>query len=132
MGTYDFEVSEQIPAPPQTVYEAWLSSDGHSAMTGSVAHVDPTVGGAYDAWDGFIHGTTLEAEPFSRVVQTWRSAKFAEENEDSVIEVTFRGNDDGTLVVVHHSKVPADDLGYENGGWQKSYFDPMKAYFATV
>ncbi|MFY9782722.1 MAG: SRPBCC domain-containing protein [Acidimicrobiales bacterium] len=129
--TYDFEVSEQIPASPQAIYEAWLSSDGHSAMTGGGAHIDPAIGGAYDAWDGFIHGTTLEAEPFSRIVQTWRSAKFTEENEDSVIEVTFNGNDDGTLVVVRHSKVPADDLGYENGGWQRSYFDPMKAYFTA-
>jgi hypothetical protein len=27
--------------------------------------------------------------------------------------------------------VPDDQLGYENGGWQQSYFDPMKAYFAA-
>ncbi len=33
--------------------------------------------------------------------------------------------------MVRHSHVPDDQLGYEEGGWQKSYFDPMKAYFAT-
>jgi uncharacterized protein YndB with AHSA1/START domain len=130
--TYDFEVSQQIAASPQEIYEAWLSSDGHSAMTGSSAHVDPEVGGDFDAWDGYIHGTTLEAVPFSKVVQTWRSANFTDEHEDSRIEVTFEGNDDGTLVTVRHANVPSDQLGYEDGGWQKSYFDPMRAYFAGL
>jgi uncharacterized protein YndB with AHSA1/START domain len=130
--TYDFEVSDQIPASPEEVYEAWLSSDGHSAMTGSAAHVDPEVGGAYDAWDGYIHGTTLEAAPSRKIVQSWRSANFTDEHGDSQIEITLEGNDDGTLVTVRHSNVPDDQRGYQNGGWQQSYFDPMKAYFAGL
>jgi uncharacterized protein YndB with AHSA1/START domain len=129
--TYDFEVSGQVPASPDEIYDAWMSSEGHSAMTGGSAHVDPVVGGAYDAWDGYIHGTTLALEPPSRLVQTWRSAGFTEENEDSQIEVLFEANDAGTLVRVLHSNVPSDHRGYEDGGWQKSYLDPMKAYFES-
>ncbi len=129
--TYDFEVSDQIPASPQEIYEAWLSSEGHSAMTGGEAHVDPDVGGAYDAWDGYIHGTTLEAVPYAKIVQSWRSAQFTDEHGDSLIEVTLEGNDEGTLVTLRHSNVPDDQRGYENGGWQQSYFDPMKAHFAA-
>jgi len=128
--TYDFEVSDQIPASSVEIYGAWLSTDGHSAMTGSPAHVDPDLGGEFDAWDGYIHGTTVEAVPFRKIVQTWRSANFTDEHEDSRIEVTLDGNDDGTLVTVRHSNVPSDQLGYEDGGWQKSYFDPMKAHFS--
>lgn len=130
--TYDFEVSDQIPASPEEIYEAWLSTEGHSAMTGSDAHVNPDVGGDFDAWDGYIHGTTVEAVPYSKIVQTWRSANFTEDHSDSRIEVTLEGNEDGTLVTVRHSTVPSDQLGYEDGGWQKSYFDPMKAYFAGI
>jgi uncharacterized protein YndB with AHSA1/START domain len=130
--TYAFEVSDQIPASPEEVYEAWLSSDGHSAMTGSEAHVDPEVGGDFDAWDGYIHGTTLEAEPYTTIIQSWRSANFTDEHKDSLIEVTLVGNEEGTLVTVRHSNVPEDQKGYEEGGWQKSYFDPMKAYFASI
>jgi hypothetical protein len=25
--------------------------------------------------------------------------------------------------------VPADQTGYERGGWQENYFEPMQAYF---
>ncbi len=128
--TYDFVVSEQIPAPPEEVYAAWMTSEGHSAMTGGEAHLGPNVGDEYDAWDGYIHGTNLVLEPPRRIVQTWRSANFTDEHEDSQIEVLLEGNDEGTLVTVRHTSVPSDQLGYEDGGWQKSYFDPMKAHFS--
>ena len=72
----------------------------------------------------------LTLQPFSRIVQTWRTQNFTDEHADSQIEVLFDGDDDETLVRVRHSNVPDDQLGYENGGWQQSYFDPMKAYFA--
>lgn len=129
--TYDFEVSDQIPASPKDIYDAWMSSAGHSAMTGGEAHVDPMVGGPFDAWNGYINGTTLALEPFQRVVQSWRSTAFTEENEDSQIEVLLEANVSGTLVRVRHTNVPDDHPGYENGGWQQSYFDPMKVYFES-
>jgi activator of HSP90 ATPase len=129
--TYDFEVSDRMAVPPDAIYAAWLSSVGHSAMTGSPAHVDAREGGDFDAWDGYIHGVTLTLEPCTRIVQTWRSQNFTDEHADSQIEVLLDGDEQGTLVRVRHSNVPDDQLGYEQGGWQKSYFDPMRVYFAT-
>jgi uncharacterized protein YndB with AHSA1/START domain len=129
--TYNFEVSDQIPASPEEIYDAWMSSAGHSAMTGGVAHIDPAIGAQYDACDGYIHGTTVTLARPTRLVQTWRSAGFTEANEDSQIEVLLEANGAGTLVRVLHSNVPDDHRGYEDGGWQKSYFDPMKAYFES-
>ena len=126
---YDFEVSDEIPASPEGIYAAWMSSEGHSAMTGAEAHVGPAVGDEFDAWDGYIHGKTLELEPSRRIVQSWRSTQFTDNDEDSRIEVLLDGNDDATLVTVRHSNVPSDHRGYEDGGWQQSYFTPMKAYF---
>jgi len=43
----------------------------------------------------------------------------------------FVAKEAGTIVTVRHSNVPDGDLGYENGGWQQSYFTPMQAYFAA-
>ncbi len=129
--TYDFEVSDQIPAPPEAIYDAWLSSEGHTAMTGGGANVSDEEGAEFDAWDGYIHGKNLLLEPPTRIVQLWRTANFTEDHEDSQIEVLLEGNEEGTLVTVRHTNVPADQRGYEEGGWQKSYFDPMKEYFET-
>jgi hypothetical protein len=43
--TYNFELSDVLPATPQAIYDAWMSSDGHSAMTGAPATIDPQLGG---------------------------------------------------------------------------------------
>jgi len=45
-----FTISEVILAKPAEIYEAWLSSEGHSAITGSPAKVDGNVGGEFSAW----------------------------------------------------------------------------------
>jgi activator of HSP90 ATPase len=127
---YAFEISAVLPASADSIYGAWMSSAGHSAMTGADAEVDPRPGGAYSAWDGYIIGRTLELEPGRRIVQSWRTSEFTADQEDSRIEVLLEPVEDGTKVTIRHSNVPADQLGYEQGGWQESYFDPMREYFA--
>ena len=128
---YDFKVSDVIPATPEEIYDAWMSTDGHTAMTGADAHVDPRVGGEFDAWDGYISGRTLELEPGRRIVQSWRSSEFEDQHADSRIEVLLDEVEGGSRVTVRHTTVPDGQLGYEQGGWQDSYFDPMKEYFAA-
>jgi activator of HSP90 ATPase len=68
-----FTVSGVVPATPVDVYEAWLSSEGHTAMTGSPATVDGNMGGEFSAWDGYIFGRTLELTPNQRIIQAWRT-----------------------------------------------------------
>jgi activator of HSP90 ATPase len=127
---YDFEVSDVLPGTPDAIYAAWMSSAGHSAMTGAEAHVDPRVGGDFDAWDGYITGRTLALEPGRRIVQSWRTSEFTDEHGDSQIEVLLELAEEGTTVTIRHTTVPDDQLGYEQGGWQESYFDPMREYFS--
>ena len=132
MTAYNFEVSRELPADPATIYRAWLSSEGHSAMTGAVASVDPVVGGAFSAWDGYIGGRTLDLEPDRRIVQSWRTSEFTAEHLDSQIEVLLDATPSGTLVTIKHSGVPVEQTGYEHGGWDDSYFEPMSEYFAQA
>ena len=127
---YDFEVSDTLPGTPDAIYEAWMSSEGHSAMTGAGAHIDPRVGGEFDAWDGYITGQTLALEPGHRIVQSWRTSEFTDEHGDSQIEVLLEPAGERTTVTIRHTNVPDGQLGYEQGGWQESYFDPMREYFA--
>jgi activator of HSP90 ATPase len=129
--TYDFEVSGTVPVSCEEVYRAWLSSEKHTAMTGGDAVIEPKIGGAFTAWGSYITGTTLDLEPFYRIVQSWRTEQFTEADEDSQIEVTFEPVGDETLVRIRHTNVPSEHRGYEDGGWQKSYLDPMKAYFSS-
>ena len=128
-ATYDFEQSDVIPAEPNAIYDAWMSSAGHTAITGAHAVVDPSIGGEFSAWDGYIRGRTLELDPGRRIVQSWRTSEFEADDADSRIEVLLEPVAGGTSVRLCHTRVPSDQLGYENGGWRDNYFAPMKSYF---
>lgn len=125
---YEFTVSDVMPATPADVYDAWLSSDRHGAMTGDPATIDPRVGGAFEASDGYISGTTLELEPGRRIVQSWRTTEFAAADPDSRIDVRFEPDPEGTKVTLHHTAIPDGQSGYEQG-WRDFYFAPMREYF---
>ena len=127
---FAFSVSDIIPASPREIYETWLDSRGHEAMTGgSPAQISAKAGADFTVWGGFISGRNLELEPGRRIVQSWRTTRFTKEDADSQVEVLLEPLAGGTKVTVRHTGVPDDHTSYRDGGWQKSYFEPMKQHF---
>ena len=86
---YTFTLTATIPASPEEIYQAWLDSIGHSEMTGGEATTSDEVGAEVSAWDGYISGRNLHLVPGERIVQSWRTTKFTEDHEDSVITVSL-------------------------------------------
>ena len=128
--TIEFEVSGHLLATPQQVYDAWLESEGHTAMTGGKAECSDAVGGEFTAWDGYISGRNVALESGSRIVQSWRTTQFADDELDSQIELLFEGSDGGTRVTLSHTNVPDGGEHYQSG-WQSHYLEPMADYFAS-
>lgn len=126
----EFEVSDFIPAAPDRVYSAWLDSDEHTEMTGGHARVSSIVGGKFEAWDGYIQGTNLELEPSGRILQLWRTSEFEDDDQDSLLEILFESVENGTSVIIRHTRLPEHGMQYQQG-WRDSYLTPMKAYFGT-
>ena len=127
----EFEVSDLIPATPDAIYSAWLSSDGHSEMTGSSASVSSVIGKSFEACDGYIQGTNVELESPRRIFQQWRSVDFEDSDADSFLEVLFESAGEATRVTVRHSNLPDHGMQYQQG-WIDAYFTPMKAYFGEI
>jgi uncharacterized protein YndB with AHSA1/START domain len=125
-----FTISTMIPAPPEKVFRAWLSTEGHTAMTGSPARVEPRVGGAFTAWDGYITGKTTALQPYTRIVQDWRTTEFPDSSADSQIEIVLEAIEGGTKLTLTHRNIPEGQAESYEGGWDESYFQPMKKYFA--
>jgi uncharacterized protein YndB with AHSA1/START domain len=126
---YAYTLTTTIPASAQEIYDAWLDSLAHTEMTGAEAVMSDEVGAEVEAWNGYITGRNLELVPGALIVQSWRTTEFTDEHEDSIIKVTLEETEDGTLLTLVHSKVPEAHKSYEQGGWEKHYFEPMKAYF---
>jgi len=124
----NLSLSHVIPTTPQRIFEAWLSSDEHSKMTGAVASIQ---GDQFTAWDGYIAGKTLETRPFERIVQTWRTNEFPDGAGDSDLVISFKPADGGTEVTLEQTNIPDGQReGYE-AGWRDFYFTPMTEYFGT-
>ena len=124
-----FKLTVTLHADVEEIFNAWLSSNGHSAMTGSAAKVDGKVGGVFTAWDGYIFGKTLKIESPRRIVQAWRTSEFPEGAPDSRVDILFEAVKDGTKVTLVHSDMPEDQVESYRQGWEDFYFKPMKEYF---
>lgn len=128
----EFTVSAILPAAPEKVFRAWLSTEGHSAMTGSPAKVEPRVGGAFTAWDGYISGKTLELKPYNHIVQAWRTSEFSDADADSRLEIQLDAVEGGTKLTLKHSNIPQGQAESYKTGWEESYFAPMREYFGSL
>jgi uncharacterized protein YndB with AHSA1/START domain len=129
---YTYTLTTTIPASARAIYDAWLDSIAHSEMTGSAAEMSDEIGAEVSAWDGYISGRNLELVPGERIVQSWRTTKFNDDQDDSIVTVLLEDGEDGTLLTLIHSNVPNDHRTYEEGGWESNYFEPMQSYFAAI
>lgn len=124
----EFTLTTTIQAPAKEIYTAWLSSEGHTNMTGAEAEISDQAGAGFTAWDGYIEGKNILLEPYRRIVQSWRTSEF-EEAADSQIEILLQEEEGNTILTLIHTQLPADGEQYIKG-WQDFYFEPMKTYFA--
>jgi activator of HSP90 ATPase len=118
-----------ISASPEEVYDAFIDPRKHSEFTGSEATCDPTVGGKFTAWDGYISGKNLELEKGKRIVQEWITAEWPKGYPSSILELTFRRVKGGTQVRMIHSHVPVEQADNYRQGWVDNYWELLKEYF---
>jgi uncharacterized protein YndB with AHSA1/START domain len=127
----EFTVTATIPATPREVYDAWLSSKGHAAMTAPPARGSARLGGTFNARDGYITAKNLKLVAGRRIVQAWRTTEFGTADPDSQIDVLLETVPDGTRLTLRHTNIPDGHTTYDSG-WRECYFEPMKAYFKQV
>lgn len=125
----EFTLRTLISAPAKAIYSAYLNSKGHSAMTGGEAHISDKLGDRFTAWDGYIEGKNLILEPSKRIVQSWRTSQFEDNDEDSRVEILLEETDGRTELTLIHSGLSETGEHYK-AGWENHYFQPMRTYFS--
>lgn len=126
----EFTLKTKIGASAKTIYTTWLSSEGHTDMTGGVATISAKVGDPFTAWDGYIEGANIALEPYTRILQSWRTSQFEEQEPDSQIEILLHEVAGQTELTLIHRNVPESGEHYIKG-WDNHYFKPMKDYFSN-
>ena len=124
-----FTITASLPASPDKIYKAWLSSEEHSKMTGGAASITDEVNAEFSAWDGYITGKNINLEKNRSIKQTWRTTEFKDSEEDSIVEIELLGYNDGSILTLTHTNLPEHGEQYRNG-WNEHYFEPMLDYFS--
>ena len=123
-------VSTTIPAAPTTLYLSWLSSEQHSAMTGSPAKIDSDVGGNFTTRNGYISGKLVILDLGRRLVMSWRTADFPKDAPDSRVEIHLEALGAGTRLLVLHTEIPEGQSEACRTTWNDAYFKPIRAFFS--
>lgn len=124
-----FTLKTKFNTTAKEIYMTWLSSEGHSNMTGGEATISDKIGGKFTAWDGYIEGGNIELEPYKRILQSWRTSQFEDHEKDSQLEILLNEVDGQTELTLIHTNVPESGEHYKKG-WDDHYFQPMKCYFS--
>jgi activator of HSP90 ATPase len=77
------ELKETFLATPKELFNAWLDSDKHTAMTGGKANCNAKVNGEFSAWDGYISGKNISLIEDKEIIQEWRTSEFKESDKNS-------------------------------------------------
>ncbi len=123
-----FSIKQQFPVSSETLYNAWLSSQEHTKMTGGEAQCTNFENGAFSAWDGYISGKNQILVVNTEINQLWRTTEFLETDADSHLKLRLSDTDNGCELTLTHSNIPEGQPDYEQG-WEDHYFTPMREYF---
>jgi uncharacterized protein YndB with AHSA1/START domain len=122
---FTVEVSRHIAAPPQRVYDAWLTPADWDGWFTHASQIDARVGGRYLNGDGDT-GEYLELMPASTIIFTWDNPTSC---PGSVVEVTLTPAADGTDLLLRHTGLPQPETGrgemVDGWGWA---LDNLAAY----
>ena len=125
----EFILKTNFNTTAKKIYETWLSSEGHTKMTGGFANISDKIGGKFTAWDGYIEGINIDLNLNKRIVQTWRTSQFDEDEKDSQIEVLLNEVNGKTELTITHTNLSDSGEHYKKG-WEDQYFEPMRNYFS--
>ena len=130
MSDLKIHLEIELPVNSLKLYNDWLNSKAHSLFTGGKAQISNNVNSEFTCWDGYIKGKIKELEPEKRILQSWRTSEFNEQDEDSVLEILFEKlTSEKTLFIINHWNLSQSVLEKYKNGWIEHYLDPMKKYY---
>jgi len=125
----EFILKTTFNTTAKTIYNAWLSSEKHTEMTGGSATISAKIGDPFSAWNGYISGENINLELNKRIVQSWRTSQFGDSEPYSQLEIQLKEINGKTELTLVHSNLPESGEHYKQG-WEDHYFELMRNYFS--
>ena len=122
-----------LPAAADVLFEMYLDPRAHAAFTGFPVTIGAEPGAGFRAFGGQLSGTILAVVRPRLILQSWRSTKFAADDLDSTLILSFTPEGEGGRrgrgrIDLLHLDVPEHDYQGVTDGWPKHYWNPWREY----
>ena len=127
----NIEQEVNIPAKPETIYDALMDEKIHSDFTGASATIENKIAGNFEVWDGYASGMNIELIPGKKIVQTWRASDWPE-NAISEISIDLSPDGEETRLNFRQKNIPDEFADDVEQGWYDFYWQPLIKYFKEI
>ena len=93
------------------------------------AEISPEAGGAFALFGGYITGRQVELVPNERIVQAWRTGRWAP-GVYSIAKFELVEQASGTKIVFDHTGFPKGEAESLASGWKAHYWEPLAKLLA--
>lgn len=114
-------------ASPKKIYDMLMDSKQHATFTEAAAKINPTIGGKFSAYDGYIEGKNLRLVPGKKIVQLWRGSDWPK-GQFSTATFELKKHGIGTTLTFTHTDVPKEFMKDIAQGWKDYYWKRMKQH----
>lgn len=120
----------QLPAPADRLYDMYINSGSHAAITGAPVTISPVPGSEFRAFDDRLSGKMLLTLSGRLVVQSWRASHWKPDDIDSILILTFWPAGESGRIQLVHVNVADHDAQAVTEGWEKYYWKPWREYLS--
>lgn len=122
----------RLRASPEALWDSYLDSKRHAALTGRKVIISRKAGTKFSAFAGMIRGRNLLVIPKRMIVQAWRAKHWKATDPDSILVLSFRKVRGGGQIDLVHVNVPGHDYQGVKKGWSTYYWKPWKSYLERI
>ncbi|MEK6783342.1 MAG: SRPBCC domain-containing protein [Bacteroidota bacterium] len=120
-------------AKSETLYDMFLNSKHHSAITGGgTTKISAKEGATFSVYDDYITGRNLQLVKGKLIVQAWSASDWASGELDSTFILLFEQKGKNTIITMTHANVPDKHSDGIKKGWTDFYWKPWKKYLESL
>ncbi|HEY6951124.1 MAG TPA: SRPBCC domain-containing protein [Bacteroidota bacterium] len=121
-----------LNASPSEVFDALTNAKSILEWSGQRGKVEPTIGGKFEMFDGWVRGKVLAYQKGKTLSYTWLPDDWDAASEPSIVRYSFSPAKSGTKVSLTHSGFPDKNAKLEHEeGWKEHVFEPLKGFFGS-
>lgn len=115
---------------PKALFGLYMNAKLHAHISGAPVKVSSKAGAPFNAFSGYITGSTIHVVKDKFIVQSWRGSDWVPTDPDSIFTIMLEPKGKDTILHAIHAGVPDEHAEHLKKGWTDHYWNPWKQHLA--